>query len=239
MGICWHLSVCSVKSNINDHIPEYSALFKTTKWYKRWRVANVKRRQNESLTTCIRQLSLYITSANLFTLGKLDETWDAKQTEACINLPSLRSLRDWSTTNKSPLLKVYSESKQGRPGYRFINGQLVPIRKALWTGIASQESQTNRPSAVCPPQTSFCIHRASPSDDPGQPAALPQTQVRQRDLSDHGSHCKASWESLALKDWWDICLYRQIWLNASAEILILMESRTMPIMYAYAYFDVF
>lgn len=29
-----------------------------------------------------------------FTLGKLDETEDAKQTEACINLPSFRSLGD-------------------------------------------------------------------------------------------------------------------------------------------------
>lgn len=94
---------------------------------------------------------------------------------------------------QKPPLKVYNESKQGQPGYRFISGQLVPIRKALWTGIAAQESQTNQPSAVCLPQTSFCIHRASPSDDPGHPAAIPQTQFWQRDLCDHGCYCKASW----------------------------------------------
>lgn len=66
-----------------------------------------------------------------FKLGKLDETRDAKQTEACLNLPSLRSLGRLKHNKQKPPLKVYNESKQGRPGYRFISAQLLPIRKAL------------------------------------------------------------------------------------------------------------
>lgn len=161
------------------------------RWYK---CAEKTEQKSVQDVECVRGfVSFHFTAhQQIFHSGKTGQKTGRRANWSLDKFALVEEFETLKQNKQKPPLKVYNKSKQGWPGYRFISGQLVPIRKALWTGIASQESQTNWPLAVCPPQTSFRVHRSSPSNDPGWPAALPQTEVRQSDLSGHRRHHTAS-----------------------------------------------
>lgn len=142
----------------------------------------------------------FSTHQQILLSGKTRRNTGCKANWSLYKFASFEEFEKLKHNKRKPPLKVYNESKQGWPSYRFISGQLVSIRKALWTGITFQQSQANWPSAFCLLQTSFCIHRASPSNVSGQLAALLQTEVRHRDLSDHRLSMQSTLTELVLKD---------------------------------------